>query len=58
MCVYAFMYVYIIIKRIITPQHIRYNSKLLGVVQSIFLTASFFCQKCTNGAIQLYIYVQ
>ena len=52
------MYVHIISKRIITPQHIKYNSKLLGVVQSIFLTASFFRQECTNGAIQLYIYVQ
>ena len=34
--IYRYMYIYIIRKRSITPQHIKYDSKLLSVVQSLY----------------------
>ena len=60
---YIYIY-YIISRRSITPQHIKYNSKSLDVVQSLFFGSNDEgsllpkCRDCTtSNDFELYIYI-
>ena len=59
-CIYT-MYVYIISRRSITPQHIKYSSKSLDVVQSLYLYIYIYIEivlhPTTLSYICIYIYV-
>ena len=47
--VYIYTYIYIISRRSITPQRIKYNSKSLEVVQSLYFDSMLPYQERTNN---------
>ena len=53
------MYIYIISRRSITPQHIKYNSKSLDVVQSLYIGCKLpkYRDCTTSNDFELYIYI-
>ena len=52
------IYIYIISKGSITPQHIKYNSKSLNVVQSLYFGKLPKYRDCTtSNDFELYIYI-
>ena len=49
----VYIFLYIISRRSITPQHIKYNSKSLDVVQSLYFGSKLPSSESTNKAIQM-----